>query len=142
MDKYIFSALFEVAEEGGYTIIFPDLPGCITEADSLEEGIENAKEALGLHLFGMEEDNEKIPEATKPEYISVSKNGGFVVPVRVYMENLREELNNKSMSTTVTMPSWLKKLAEKEKINFSATLQKELKKKLGVCMYCGPKVSK
>lgn len=38
MDKKFFISVFEVAKEGGYTITFPDLPGCITEGDTLEEG--------------------------------------------------------------------------------------------------------
>lgn len=32
-------------EEGGYVITYPDLPGCITCADTLEEALENAKDA-------------------------------------------------------------------------------------------------
>lgn len=37
-------------EEGGYTIYVPALPGCISEGDTIEEAIENIKEAITLYL--------------------------------------------------------------------------------------------
>lgn len=47
MAKYIFPALFEAGyeDEQGYTVTFPDLLGCITEGDTLEEAIYMAKDA-------------------------------------------------------------------------------------------------
>ncbi len=35
--QYIYSALFEPGEIRGYCVTFPDLPGCITEGNTLEE---------------------------------------------------------------------------------------------------------
>lgn len=131
MDKYLYFAVFTPCEEGGYTITFPDLPGCISECDDIEEGMENAKEALELHLFGMEEDGDEIPVRTEPKYIKL-EHGEFVVPIRVYMESVREEMNNKAVKKTLTIPYWLNKIAEEEKINFSALLQKSIKDKLGI----------
>lgn len=61
MDKYIYPALFESSEDGGYCITFPDLPGCITEGDTLTEALTMAKDALELHLYGMEDDGDEIP---------------------------------------------------------------------------------
>ena len=52
-DTYTFIALIEPLDDGVY-IEFPDLPGCLPCAESLEKAAENAKEALGLHLYGME----------------------------------------------------------------------------------------
>lgn len=42
-------------EEKGYTVIFPDLPGCITEGDTLEQAYEMAQEALSIYLSSEEE---------------------------------------------------------------------------------------
>ena len=36
--------------EGGYTVIVPSLPGCVTYGDSIEDAIEMAKEAIELYL--------------------------------------------------------------------------------------------
>lgn len=47
--------------EGGFTITVPSLPGCITEADTIEEAMTVAREAISLHLEGLAEDGEPIP---------------------------------------------------------------------------------
>ncbi|ADQ39774.1 Uncharacterized protein family UPF0150 [Caldicellulosiruptor acetigenus I77R1B] len=130
-DKYIFPAIFEPGENGGYCVYFPDLPGCITEGKTLEEALYMAKDALELHLYGLEEDNEEIPEPTPPEKLDVPK-GAFVVPIVVYMPPVREEMANKSVNKTVTLPRWLNKAAEEAHINFSQVLQQALKEKLGI----------
>lgn len=131
MDQYIFSALFTVAESEGYTISFPDLQGCITEGDSIEEGIRMAKEALELWLWNMEEDNEKIPSSTLPENIEVEK-GSFIVPILVNMVSVREEMNNKAVNKTVTLPYWMKKIVDEKKINCSQILQKGIMETLNL----------
>ncbi len=47
--------------EGGYTVIVPSLPGCVTWGETIEEAKEMAKEAILLYLEDMEANNEKIP---------------------------------------------------------------------------------
>ena len=42
--------VLEPAEEGGYTVYVPSLPGCISEGDTFDEAMENIKEALELYL--------------------------------------------------------------------------------------------
>jgi Uncharacterised protein family (UPF0150). len=96
MDKYIFSAVFEPGNIKGYVITFPDLPGCITEGDTLEDALAMAKDALELHLYGMEEDGNFIPQPTPPEKIHAPE-GSFVVPVEVYMPPVRDEMANKAV---------------------------------------------
>ena len=59
-NQYLFPAIF-TQEEKGISINFPDLPGCLPCADTMEEAVKNAKEALGLHLYGMEKDGDVIP---------------------------------------------------------------------------------
>jgi len=49
-------------EDGGYTVTVPALPGCITEGDTREEAIANAKEAILLYLESLQKDGEPIPE--------------------------------------------------------------------------------
>jgi antitoxin HicB len=49
------------AGEGGYWAEFPDLPGCITEGDTLEETLRNAREALGGWIASRFERNFEIP---------------------------------------------------------------------------------
>lgn len=42
--------VLEPAEEGGYTVYVPSLPGCISEGDTFDEAAENIKEAIELYL--------------------------------------------------------------------------------------------
>jgi len=45
-----------------YGVSFPDFPGCITAGSTMEEARRMAVEALSLHIAGMQEDGEEIPE--------------------------------------------------------------------------------
>ncbi|AGB18480.1 type II toxin-antitoxin system HicB family antitoxin [Thermoanaerobacterium thermosaccharolyticum] len=131
MDRYIFPAVFESDGNGGYTVTFPDLPGCITEGDTLDEALYMAKDALELYIYNLEEDNETIPDPTAPEKIKVPE-GAFVNLIEVYMPPVREEMANKSVNKTVTIPRWLNEAAEKANINFSQVLQYALKEQLKI----------
>lgn len=134
MDKYIFPAIFEPGEEKGYCITFPDLPGCITEGDTLEEAFNMAKEALELHLYSMEEDGDTIPSPTEPSKIKINNNS-FITLVEAWMPLIRNELANKAIKKTLTIPKWLNDAAEEKKINFSQVLQTALKDYLGLKDY-------
>ena len=49
-------------EGGGYSITFPDLPGCISDGDSIEEAIKNGIDAVNSWLETAQEFNDSIPE--------------------------------------------------------------------------------
>jgi predicted RNase H-like HicB family nuclease len=49
-------------KKSDYGVSFPDFPGCITTGSTLEEARRMAAEALSLHISGMQEDGETIPE--------------------------------------------------------------------------------
>lgn len=134
MDTYIYPAIFEPCEESGYTVTFPDLPGCITEGDNLKEAMYMAKDALELYIYNLEDDNEEISVPSKPEDIKVS-NGSFVVPIEAYMPLIRQEMSNKAVKKTLTIPYWLNKIAEEKKVNFSQILQTALKEQLNIKDY-------
>lgn len=48
-------------QEGGYTVTVPALPGCITGGDTLEDAIENAREAVELYIESLLEMGEDVP---------------------------------------------------------------------------------
>lgn len=130
MKPTTYFSVFEPCEDG-YSVYFPDLPGCISMGSDIKEAEKNAEEALGLHLWGMEEDNEEIPEATLPPFEDAEINC-FIVPITVYMELVRNEMENKAVKKTLTIPYWLNEIAEKNKVNFSQVLQTALKEILNV----------
>jgi len=90
-----------------------------------------AKDALGLHLYSMEEDNDIIPEPTLINKISLQTNQ-VVVLVEVIMPIMRETIENYSVKKTLSIPRWLNKLAIENNINFSQVLQKALKEQPGI----------
>jgi len=45
-----FKVILEEAEEGGYVIYVPSLPGCVSQGESKEEAVENIKEAIEVYL--------------------------------------------------------------------------------------------
>jgi len=51
-------------EEGGYVVTVPVLPGCVTEGDSLDEALDNAKDVVRLYLESLEARGLPIPEET------------------------------------------------------------------------------
>ncbi len=50
------------AEDEGYTVTVPALPGVVTQGDTVEQCLERVREAVALHLATMAEDGEPIPE--------------------------------------------------------------------------------
>ena len=46
--------------EGGYTVIVPSLPGCITYGESIDEALVMAKDAIELYLESLTSHNEEI----------------------------------------------------------------------------------
>lgn len=129
-DIYVYPAIFTKTATG-YSVRFPDLDGCVSAASTLDEAHRLAKEGLGLHLWGMEEDDEAIPEATPVDEMQ-HENGKIIGLVEVWMLPVRAELDTKAVKKTLTIPSYLNSLAEKRKINFSRVLQSALKKELGI----------
>jgi len=64
-----YAVLFERTETG-YSAHVPDLPGCVAAGETIEETSELMRTAIQLHLAGMREDGEPIPEPrTIAEYI-------------------------------------------------------------------------
>ena len=67
-----------IIEQGShnYSAYVPDLPGCIATGKTLEEVKTNMREAIQMHLEGMIEDQELIPQSqTMAEYVDVAIPG-------------------------------------------------------------------
>jgi predicted RNase H-like HicB family nuclease len=55
--------ILEKSEEGGYTVLVPSLPGCISEGDTRKEALDNIKEAIKLYLEPVPDDSDFQPSA-------------------------------------------------------------------------------
>ena len=72
MATYRFLFIIEKAEHN-YAAYVPDLPGCVTTGKTIDEVRRNIQEAIALHLEGMMEDGDPIPQPqTTAEYTEVS----------------------------------------------------------------------
>lgn len=127
--KLYFPAIF-IQHEGSYTVEFPDLPGCVTQGDSLEEAFEMAEDAACGWILTSIEDDEEIPSPTPINKVDAKE--GFANYVTLDIGEYAKQYSTKSVKKTLTIPEWLNCLAEKAGINFSQELQYALKQKLGL----------
>lgn len=129
MAKYVYPAIFTPEEDGSYSIVFPDLEGCYTCGDNLEDGIEMAEDALALVLYGYEKDVREIPAPSARSAFSVSGND-FVNFIACDTMKYRKMYNNKAVKKTLTIPEWLNEAASAMGLNFSQILQEALIQKV------------
>lgn len=56
-----YRVLLRKEPEGGYTVLVPSLPGCVTYGESVDEAIAMAKEAIELYIESLKAHNQDIP---------------------------------------------------------------------------------
>ena len=123
--KLVYPAIFK-KEDNGYSVVVPDLMGCCTQGDTLEEAIEMAEDAALGWLLTTLEDNEEIPKSSNINDIVVEEDE-FVSLLLLDLSAYSEKYSSrKSVKKTLTIPFWLNERAERLKINFSKTLQDAL----------------
>lgn len=115
-------------ENNQYWVEFIDLPGCFSSGKTLQEAMENSKEAMGLFL----EDLTEFPECTTDIKKINLQDNQIISFVSVDLEEHRKKYENKSVKKTLSIPAWLNTLAEKEHVNFSKLLQAALIEKLNI----------
>lgn len=126
----VFPAIFtKMNDDASYYIVdFIDLKNCTTEGETIQEAYYMAQNAMGLFL----DDLTKFPEPTLDfSNIKLNKNQ-FISFIGIDMNDYRKKFNNKSVKKTLSIPSWLDTLAEKENINFSQLLQEAIRNKLEI----------
>ncbi len=82
-----------------------------------------------LHLWGMEQDNEPIPEPSALRSVEISKDEIPTI-IEVFMPPFREKQNSRFVKKTLSIPYWLNLEAEHKGINFSKLLQNAIKQEL------------
>jgi len=56
-----YSVIVHAAEEGGYWVEVPALPGCYSQGDSVDDALENVREAIGLYLETLRDEGKDVP---------------------------------------------------------------------------------
>lgn len=119
--------------EEGYTAIVPDLPGCVTCGNDIQETFEMAVDAASGWVLTELEDGNPIPKSSDIKNIYADEYpNGFTSMLILDMDSYTEKYGDKSIRKNCTIPAWLNTMAEKCNINFSAVLQEALIKKLNI----------
>lgn len=129
---YTYPAIFKEQSEGGFHIYFPDIDGCFTCGDDVEDGILMAKDVLAFTIFeNYEELDKDVPVPTSIHDLEISGDE-FATFIVCDTMPYRRKFSKKAVKKTLTIPEWLNEAAMEEKINFSQVLQDALKARLKV----------
>lgn len=120
MLEYVYPAIFHKNNDNSYTVIFPDLSGCITEGKSLDEAIRMAQSAINQWIEYSKDKNLQIPKPTEINNIKVNSNE-FVSLIRTDIKD------SYAMKRTVSIPKWMDERVKEAKLSLSHILQYSLK---------------
>ena len=109
-------------EDDSVWIEFPDLAGCQTCGETLEEAMQLAQEALGLYLASLADRRITIPPASKlTEIESGSAQRSYVA-----VDANRYRRKTRAVRRMISLPEWMAEEAEERHLSLSRTLQTAL----------------
>jgi predicted RNase H-like HicB family nuclease len=124
MPSYI--GLIRKDEGSDFGVDFPDFPGCISAGGTIEEARQMAQEALELHVRGMIEDGESLPEATSLDAIMADPDNADAV---AFLATVPEPAE-RSVRVNITLPERLLRRIDAHAANRSAFLARAAEKAL------------
>ena len=119
-----YPAIFH-REGTGYWVEFPEFGGG-TEGETIELAMKNAREMLESVLASYIDEGLALP--TPSDIAELKAPDGFVTLIQV--NPLPFVKNNKAIRKNVTVPEWLVRLADREKVNYSEVLTQALESRL------------
>ena len=98
-----YLALVTKEEGSDWSVVFPDLPGCVTAGRSLDEAVAFAEEALALHAQGLREDGEAPPTLSGIEDVMADPESAgalfYLVPLK--------PLEGRTLRVDITLDEYL-----------------------------------
>ena len=125
MAEYVYPAVFHPNEDGSFSIVFPDLPGCISEGNSLGNAMYMAQAALTQWIEYLMDKKEPIPTASDLKSIKTMPDE-FVTLIRADIRDKR------AVKRTVSIPKWMDDQVTESGLSLSRVLQDALKKRLNL----------
>ena len=131
-------------ESDGYTILFPDLPGCISCGDDVKDALYMANDVLGTYLFDDYSKLEDLPKSSRLEDIRIedsieegeeeyfSLEGSFKSYVGLDLTDYVKKHENRTVKKNVTIPSYLNEMGKSNKVNFSKLLTEALEREFEI----------
>ena len=124
--KLLYPAIFTpFGDREGYTVVVPDLPGCVTEGDSLIEAIEMGVDAASGWILGEIEEGNGFPAASTLEDIKTDGDS-FVSLLVLDMNAYAEQYGTKAVRRNITIPAWLDTYVQKNHLSLSKVVQDSL----------------
>ncbi len=127
-------------EEGGYSVIFPDLNDLATCGDTLEEAMSMAVDCLAGYLFALSREGKAYPAPSDLSSVDICRveeeleiddaSQAFVSLVSVDVADYAKSRFERSVKKTLTIPEWLNAAAVEKGLNFSQVLQEGLRQRL------------
>ena len=78
--RYHYKIMLHKEPEGGYTVIVPSLPGCITYGSDVDEAIVMAKDAISLYIEELNSRGEFIPDDSNTLEYSINLERAEIIP--------------------------------------------------------------
>lgn len=131
-------------ESEGYTILFPDLPGCISCGDDVKDALYMANDVLGAYLYNDYSKLEDMPKSSRLEDIKIedsidegeeeylSLEGSFKSYVGLDLTDYVKKHENRTIKKNVTIPSYLNEMGKSNKVNFSKLLTEALEREFEI----------
>ena len=121
--EYVYPAIFHRNKDESYTIMYPDLPGCISEGKNLGNAMYMAQSALTQWIGYLADKKETIPNASPVEKVKTSK-GEFVNLICAEVRDAR------AVKRTVSIPKWMDDKVIQSGLSLSRVLQDALTERL------------
>lgn len=97
-----FAAVIHKDAGTGYGVTVPDLPGCFSAGDTLDEAIESAAEAIACHIEGLLLDGQPVPEAAPLE--THQANEDYRNGLWILVTTDVSKLSSKARRVNITLP--------------------------------------
>jgi len=130
--EFIYPAKFEKADEGGFTVTFPDFRGAVTEGDNLKQAFDMAEDCIGGILTIYENEKRVFPKASDLAAFPANNDDEFVTLIKIDLSEYKRKINDKPIRKTVYIPKGLNDRAEKLGLNFSKILRDALSSELNI----------
>ncbi len=104
--KLVYPACFYPCNDhSGFTVEFPDLPGCVTEGESLADAIAMAADAASGWVLDELEDGKPTPAASRLQDVHPDEPDGFVSLISLDMDAYAEKYGEKAIRKNQTIPA-------------------------------------
>lgn len=123
---FVYPAIFH-KDHDSFWVEFPDLEGCQSFGDTLNETVEAAQEALSGYLLTLLEEGREVNSPSDISLLSIKESGSFASLVSCELNPYKDM---KAVKKTLSIPSWLNERATAMGINFSQVLQEALMAKM------------